>query len=112
MKKINYYKKNDIWYAAIPGHTEAENRMVAGADKFLDYLDRDKDGNVEMRVGTNELNGDYIYKLTRIQHDKWGATYLVKQNGSRLGLKIIWICNVTHDVLGEHPKKIYIYSVQ
>jgi hypothetical protein len=24
----------------------------------------------------------------------------------------VWICNVTHDVFGEHPKEIYVYGVK
>ena len=23
----------------------------------------------------------------------------------------LWICNVTHDVLGEHPESIYIHEI-
>ena len=23
----------------------------------------------------------------------------------------LWICNVTHDVLGEHPESIYIHDI-
>lgn len=112
MKKILFYKESDQWYADVPGHTKAENRMVAGADKFLDKCDMDHDGKVTIRVGEDNLNGDYIYSLSRIQHDKYGGTYLVKKNGSRLGYSIFWLCNVTHSVLGEHKKKLYIYSIQ
>ena len=30
---------------------------------------------------------------------------------SQLGTLLAWICNVTHDVLGEHPMTIYINSI-
>lgn len=46
--------------------------------------------------------------LTRIEHDSCGATYRVE---SSLATDLVWICNVTHDVLGEHPHKIYINSI-
>ena len=26
-------------------------------------------------------------------------------------LHVAWICNVTHDVLGGHPKDIYVHGV-
>ena len=110
IKRIRFYKEGGEWYADVPSHSQAENRMVAGADKFLDYLDEKNSGRLLMIVGDNDQKGDYVYRLFRIHHDRWGATYLVKKKGARLGLKIIWMCNVVHDVLGEHLKRIYIYN--
>lgn len=39
-----------------------------------------------------------------------GATYLAKVKG-RFMVRPAWLCNVTHTVLGEHPKTIYIHSI-
>ena len=33
--QLKFYKKNDRWYADVPGHTEEENEMVSGSDTFL-----------------------------------------------------------------------------
>ena len=27
-------------------------------------------------------------------------------------LPVAWLCNVTHDVFGEHPKDIYIHTIE
>jgi hypothetical protein len=40
--KLKFYKKDDRWYADVPGHTEEENEMVAGSDEFLDYISKGK----------------------------------------------------------------------
>ncbi len=110
MKRIKFYKEGTEWYADVPNHSQAENRMVAGADKFLDSLDDKHTGLLCLCVGEDDNHGDYVYSLFRLHHDKWGATYLLKKKRSRLGLRIVWLCNVVHDVLGKHPKHIYIYN--
>ena len=38
------------------------------------------------------------------------ATHLKKMRVD-LGVSVLWICNVTHDVLGEHPEVIYINAI-
>ena len=45
-----------------------------------------------------------------LHHNQWGATYSV--NGVNLGVPTLWICNVTHDVFGEHPKDIFIQAIR
>lgn len=110
IKRIRFYKEGGEWYADIPNHTKAENRMVAGADKFLDYLDDKDSGRLMLMVGDDDQHGDYCFSLFRLHHDKYGATYLLKRKGSRMALRIVWLCNVTHDVFEEHPKRIYIYN--
>ena len=42
MNVIRFYKKHNAWYADVAEHTEAENRMVAGADTFLEKIDEKK----------------------------------------------------------------------
>lgn len=43
--------------------------------------------------------------LHQKEHDECGATYRVE---SQLATSLVWICNVAHDVLGEHLIRIYI----
>ena len=86
-----FFKLNSRWYADVPNHTLEENEMVCGSDTLL------------------EEPCDFPFAiLTRIEHDSCGATYKVE---SSLDTDLVWICNVTHDVLGEHPDKIYINSI-
>lgn len=33
-KELRFYKDGDGWYADVAGHTQAQNRMVAGADRL------------------------------------------------------------------------------
>lgn len=117
---IRFYREDDgSWYADVKGHTKGENKMVAGSDKFLesilkfnqdtgDYFD-----DILMTVATEEPE-DYYIKLRRVWHDRFGATYRISLNKNKYCSqklpKLCWLCNVTHTVLGEHPKTIYIVA--
>lgn len=116
MKHIEFYKKDGVWYADVPEHSEEENEMVAGADVFLDKI---SDGCSS--VGLDVF--DKIYPKARIllkrtDHDDYGATYIILDNHRDApalsgesqvfaGHKL-WLCNVTHTFLGEHPEYISI----
>ena len=61
----------------------------------------------------------YLVRLHRIEHDPFGATYWASAGDApdapRLSfavLPVAWLCNVTHDVFGEHPKDIYIHTIE
>lgn len=59
------------------------------------------------------MNGDNIFKLRRLIHDTFGATYSAKHNGSDSKKnRLFWLCNVVHSVFGNHPKYIYIYRIE
>ena len=123
-KIIKFFKKNNKWYADIPNHTLEENEMVMGADIFLDWISKGKK-NVKLATTTEEtwLNM-FPFILSMIEHDGEGATYSVA--GSQLseflenvdmsqfinGIPTVWLCNVMHDVFGEHPRLIYVYSIE
>ncbi len=103
--KLRFYKKNDRWYADVPGHTEEENEMVSGSDTFLNLYSKWTD---EAIIEFTNIPRAANTILIRDSHDEFGATYVVFSRQKRLdGLKL-WICNVTHDVLGEHPEIIMI----
>lgn len=123
-KKIKFFKQDNRWYADIPNHTLEENEMVMGADILLDYLCR-RDGN-EVTLTVSEERPDWYgvdFEFHMKEHDDEGATYEV---GGREIIKFIehldgnvfgdeptvWLCNVMHDVFGEHPKHIYIYTIE
>jgi hypothetical protein len=113
VRTLVFFKQDKKWYADVPGHTLAENRMVAGADTFLEFVDKQKKGKVIITLSASCPN-KFMLKLVRIEHDPFGATYKVSgpfadENG--ISGSVMWLCNVTHDVLGEHPKEIYIHSI-
>ena len=109
-KELSFYKKGNSWYAAVDGHTEAQNRMVAGADTLLECFSSGSDRVRIVLSSDVDDPGEYQFRLRRIEHDSWGATYLAKIPGNVLP-RPAWLCNVTHTVFGEHPKNIYIHSV-
>jgi len=105
------------WYADVPGHTLEENEMVAGSDDFLEEVDQltDRNGEVTITCSDNNECGSFIAKLLMKNHNQWGATYILTgpmaEKYNAVGFEL-WICNVTHDVLGEHPRSIYIHDIQ
>lgn len=105
-KEVRFYKQNNLWYADVPEHTLEENEMVAGSDRFLD--DIAVSDEVIMEISTERPESEYYAHLKRVEHTSTGATYEVTNVSSVPGK--VWICNVTHTVLGEHPKNIYILS--
>ena len=119
-KTIRFFKISDGpergWFADVPNHTLAENEMVAGSDVFLEAVDylTGGDGEVQITVSDDNAPGEFLAKLTRKQHDDAGATYkLGGPHPKRYGVTGVelWICNVTHDVLGEHPETIYLHQI-
>ena len=75
-KELRFYKEDGDWYADVAEHTQAENRMVAGADALIESFAR---GGNEVRIVLSADVDDpnpYQIKLKRIEHDAWGATYL------------------------------------
>lgn len=106
--KQRFFKLNSRWYADIPGHTLDENEMVSGADSLLEEISRFIN-SPEVTLNLDVKPNDFPFAtLTLIEHDSEGGTYRVE---SSLDTDVVWICNVAHDVLGEHPQKIYINSI-
>lgn len=108
---VRFYKEeNDgfaTWYADVPNHTKEENEMVMGSDVALDILANGKN-ELFLEVSDGPIV-DYLAHFHMTKHDDGGAFYEVCANADYLDE--IWICNVTHDVLGEHPEDIYIKYV-
>ena len=118
---VRFFKLNDHrhcgWYADVPNHTLEENQMVAGSDDFLEEVDRMLGSRQEVFINVSDDNapGSFIAKLSMRAHNQWGATYILSgpmaERYGAVGFEL-WICNVTHDVLGEHPKTIYIHEIR
>ena len=123
-KTLRFFKQGNKWYADIPHHTLEDNEMVMGADVALEYLAEER---TELFITlTDEYPGWSVpLELKRKDHDDEGAYYTVSgllfmdfieklQNMSLWGGSEpeVWICNVTHDVFGEHPEHIYITKIE
>ena len=71
---------------------------------------------------SREFNGASICHLKMLDHNQYGATYSVNVRHCEVmegpwqsfdpGVQKLWICNVTHDVFGEHPREIYIRGIR
>ena len=121
-KTVKFFKQDEKWYADIPNHTLEENEMVMGADIALEYL---AEGKTELHITMTDENPGWNvpleFKLK--DHDDEGGYYTVSGllfmdfmlecgvNFTGSMRPEIWICNVTHDVFGEHPEHIYVTKI-
>lgn len=121
-KIVRFFKQDNKWYADISNHTLEENEMVMGADIALDFL---SNGKSEVKLTLSDTYPGYNAPLClyRHTHDDEGAYYGVDgllfmdfiDNFAQeyIGHKPeVWICNVTHDVFGEHPERIYVLKLE
>ena len=123
--KLRFFKKDNKWYADVPNHTLEENDMVMGADTALDLIADNKD---EVILTLSDEDDRYS-KLTMTikEHDSEGAYYTLSEflynkfldlfdlESSSVSFDItneVWVCNVTHDVFGNHPNNIYVLKVE
>ena len=105
-KTIRFFKQDNYWYADVPNRTLEENEMVEGADVLLDFLS-DQHDRISLTVSTTAVS-PYLIHLKMVEHNSIGATYMLGDDPD----DTIWICNVTHDVLEEHPEELYITEIQ
>lgn len=120
LKTIRFFKiaegPQSGWYADVPNHTLEENQMVYGSDLFLEVVDKLNGARNEVNITVSDNNepGEFIAKLIMKAHNQHGATYILTgplaERYGAVGFQL-WICNVTHDVLGEHLKSIYIHNI-
>ena len=100
------------WFADVPNHLRGQNAMVCGADKVVDWMSAGCN-RVDVQFRTVKPKKDDprkpICTLKRFCHHSGGAEYLVR------GISKIpfpaFICDVCHDVTGEHPKFIAVYDM-
>ena len=99
--------------------------MVMGSDTALDLMSDNKD---EIVLTLSDEDDEHsILTMTMKEHDSEGAYYILSGflynkfldlfalDSSTLPSDItneIWICNVTHDVFGSHPKNIYLLKIE
>jgi len=120
LKTVRFFKINEGpdmgWYADVPNHTLEENMMVCGSDSFLEEVNTVLGGHDEVFITLSDDNsaGRFIARLIRKTHDDCGAEYILTgplaEQYNAVGFEL-WICNVTHDVLGEHPESIYNHKI-
>lgn len=121
-KTIKFYKEDNKWYADIPNHTKDENEMVMGADYILDML-AEENRDVLFITVSDEESSQFLLQFNMKSHDDEGAYYQVSgvlyNQISWMLMEMfpdweheIWICNVTHDIFGSHPKNIYLLKIE
>ncbi len=92
------------WFVVFPDYDgdQKDLEMVDGADTLLDYLTTDG-MYVNLEVSSEEQK-DWN-SLHLFVHDEIGGTYTV--SGIDDFKEDVWLCNVMHNVFGEHPEIIY-----
>ena len=94
-------------------------RQIGADDRLIEFFNSGR-GRVEIVMSSDvDAPNPYLVRLHRIEHDPFGATYWASAGDApdapRLSfavLPVAWLCNVTHDVFGEHPKDIYIHTIE
>ena len=106
MKNYTFNKEQGSWYIDLPEWTgtKAELQMVGGADTLLDHLSNNGT-TVNIDISTDSLllsKQQGVQTLKKIvQTPPNGCVY-------HLGIKPVWLCNVTKFVFdGEFPKRIH-----
>lgn len=112
---LSFYKKTKCWYAEVPGHTEGQNQMVAGADTMCEMM---ADGHKRVTVKAVGHEGGQIYtnailSLEKVDSSPYGATYNIYAKDGIRAPKQCWLCNVTKTVFkGNHPRYIEVLSIE
>lgn len=120
-QNVRFFKQGSNWYADIPNHSLEENEMVMGSDIALEFLAKGKSELTATLSDEDEKHS--ILTMTMSSHDDEGAYYKISgflynefmnnfiDNPDNF-INEIWICNVTHDVFGCHPKNIYLLKLE
>ncbi len=113
-REITFYKKRQCWYAYVPefialGGTEAECKMVNGADTFLDLLAGHRYDGKTMTYVTVKISDDEElgYSMKQIDSDQFGSSYIVFTYDTIACNHLLWLCPVTLSVFDNYPETIY-----
>lgn len=108
--EISFEKYPDgKWFVIMPEYQGLHDdlEMVDGADKLLDALTED---NLYVNLEVTTKPEYFICStLKLISHDECGATYDVLDCPWFEGT--IWLCNVVHEIFGEHPEEIFFMVI-
>ena len=121
--KLRFFKQDNKWYADIPNHTLDENEM--GVDTALDLIadnkdeviltlsdEDDKHSMLTMTIKEHDLEGAY-YTLSGFLYNKFLDLFDLESSSVSFDItNEVWVCNVTHDVFGNHPNNIYVLKVE
>lgn len=120
-RKVRFFVRDGRWYADVKGRTLEENEMVMGADTLLGCI-ADGRGEITLTLETEEPKCHLLH-LHMASHDGEGATYVPtgslynsladKMAGGEIQpFSEVWLCNVVHDIFGDHPKDIYVTKIE
>ena len=109
-RSLRFFKQDNKWYADLPNHSLEDNEMVMGADLALEFLSEGKD-EVTLTIADECPEDNAVITLTLKEHDEEGGYYTVDGMTIAESGHEVWVCNVTHDVFGEHPENIYLLGI-
>lgn len=112
--KLNFVKEDGWWFIDFPSWPFSHDNlaMVCGADDLCEYLDKDGDGKLTVKVvASNRELGHKYDEYIRCDRE-WarladGGQYLVPVFND-IPVKELWLCQVTLFVIGWWPKYIYV----
>lgn len=92
------------WFVVLPDYDgpQEDLEMIGNAAKLLDEMTTD---GLYVTLDVNLEEVQYYCKLKLISHDEIGGTYEVLN--FRNFTEDVWLCNVVHNLYGEHPNEIY-----
>jgi hypothetical protein len=118
-REVSFYKKRKCWYAYLPefialGGTEAECKMVSGADTFLDLIAGHRYDGKAMNYVTVKISDDeqLAYSMEQIDSDEFGSSYIILNYDTVACNHFLWLCPVTLSVFDNYPETIYFNVVE
>ena len=99
--------KQFISFPAESGHTTKLPLCCLSVDSSPDLVDLHPKS--KLGIGSYDINCDEDFLILELSHHNGsGATYLIQNTALARKYGIakteVWLCNVVHTVLGEHPK--------
>jgi len=127
IRKVRFFKQDGKWYADVPQHSLEDNEMVMGAECMLEMLRNNRPTpKDELHLTFTDRPGEgdnVLLHLVLVEHDSEGGwysfdgplhhqimMYMIQEYNE--APEKVWICNVTHDIFGEHPIHIYLLNVE
>ena len=110
--ELSFEKYEDgRWFVVLPDYDGLfeDLEMVENADKMLDALTTDG-LCVTLDVICEEPTQENYFTLKIEAHDEVGAHYNVSECDKFQGT--IWLCNVVHEVFGDHPERLYCKVIE
>lgn len=111
---FRFYKTAaDRWYIHLPEWTGSldELEMVQGADTMLDMVSNNTT-KCNLTISDEPFDGaDVITLIADLSDSAGGGDYFMENYKGELVNQNMWLCEVTVNVFGSLPKKIFVSSL-